>query len=91
VRRDHHLKPDPRRMTGLQHYREAERLLAESMRPDSYDYPAQQADRYVAAAQVHAILALAAATMTGGQFDINVAGNTQPGAEFDPAQPDGFA
>ncbi len=78
-------------MTGLQHYREAERLLAESMRPDSYDYPAEQAGRFIAAAQVHATLALVAATWLDGQFDTHRDNNTQPSAEFDPAQPDAFA
>jgi hypothetical protein len=91
MRHDHHFEPDPRRMTGLQHYREAERLLAESMRPDSYDYPSEQADRYIAAAQVHATLALVAVTAPGHQLDADVAGGTEPGAEFDPAQPGDFA
>ena len=77
-------------MTGAQHYREAERLLAESMRPDSYDYPAEQAARFIAAAQVHATLALAAATSQDGQFDAD-RDEAQPGAEFDPTHPDAFA
>jgi hypothetical protein len=76
-------------MTGLQHYREAERLLAEAMRPDSYDYPAEQSGRLIAAAQVHATLALAAATWPDGQIDKD-RDDTQP-AEFDPAHPDAFA
>jgi hypothetical protein len=54
-------------MTGPEHYREAERLLAEA------DVPPQQraepgwltADELVVAAQVHATLALAAATAAG--------------------------
>jgi hypothetical protein len=87
MRRDRHSEPDPRRMTGLQHYREAQRLLAESMRPESYDYPAERADRYIAAAQVHATLALVAVTIPEGHLDVDVVGNAPAGAEFDPAQP----
>ena len=75
-------------MSGPQHYREAERLLAESMRPDSYDYPAERANRYIAAAQVHATLALAAANMPAGKLDVEV--NAGPDPTFDPAQPGGF-
>ena len=76
-------------MTGLQHYREAERLLAESMRPDSYDYPAEQTGRFIAAAQVHATLALVAATWPDGQID-EVLDGTRPSADFDPTNPDAF-
>lgn len=50
-------------MTGPEHYREAERLLVEShaeLRP--YDEGPCEADRTIAEAQVHATLALAAAT-----------------------------
>lgn len=50
-------------MTGPEHYREAERLMAESddvLRP--HDEGPCEADRMLAAAQVHATLALAAAT-----------------------------
>lgn len=49
-------------MTGPEHYREAERLVAESyeiLRP--HDEGPCEADRLLAAAQVHATLALAAA------------------------------
>jgi hypothetical protein len=77
-------------MTGPQHYREAERLLAESMRPDSYDYPAERANRYIAAAQVHATLALAAANMPAEELDLEAAADAGPGATFDPAQPGGY-
>ena len=49
-------------MTGPQHYREAQRLLKQSNELDVTDAPV-----VVAAAQVHATLALAAATAeTGG-------------------------
>lgn len=59
-RRDEHV------VTGAQHYTEAERLImrADSMFGDSQvgdPYPA--AAHYIAAAQVHATLALAAATV----------------------------
>jgi hypothetical protein len=50
-------------MTGPEHYREAERLLAESQtihRPNDEGHC--EADRTIAEAQVHATLALAAAT-----------------------------
>lgn len=50
-------------MTGPEHYRMAEQLLAESMselRPNDEGHC--EADRTIAAAQVHATLALAAAT-----------------------------
>ncbi|POG47133.1 hypothetical protein BV881_12405 [Streptomyces sp. ZL-24] len=50
-------------MTGPEHYREAERLIAESyaiLRP--HDEGPCEADRSLAEAQVHATLALAAAT-----------------------------
>lgn len=56
-------------MTGPEHYDEAERLIAESHRAaESPNYGAahadrlRAADRIVAQAQVHATLALAAAT-----------------------------
>jgi hypothetical protein len=50
-------------MTGPEHYREAERLLAESrtiLRPNDEGHC--EADRSIAEAHVHATLALAAAT-----------------------------
>lgn len=50
-------------MTGPDHYRKAEQLLAEShtvLRPN--DEGPCEADRVIAEAQVHATLALAAAT-----------------------------
>lgn len=50
-------------MTGPEHYREAERLITESygiIRPN--DEGPCEADRLLAEAQVHATLALAAAT-----------------------------
>lgn len=46
-------------MTGPEHYKAAERLLAES---DNFLPEDQQGCVYLAAAQVHATLALAAAT-----------------------------
>jgi hypothetical protein len=49
------------------------------MRPDSYDYPAGRANRYIAAAQVHATLAPVAATTPGHQLETDVAGS-QPAA-----------
>lgn len=45
-------------MTGAEHYRYAEHLLDEAGDVD----PGDPAERYVSAAQVHATLALAAAT-----------------------------
>lgn len=49
-------------MTGPEHYREAERLLAEVATDDGGIDFGDVGDEYVAAAQVHATLALAAAT-----------------------------
>ncbi|MFE2353418.1 hypothetical protein [Streptomyces parvulus] len=51
-------------MTGPEHYREAERLLelASSSKETTYEGDNPEADRDIAAAQVHATLALAAAT-----------------------------
>jgi hypothetical protein len=54
-------------MNGPDHYREAERLLAESrteLRPNDEGHC--EADRTIAEAQVHATLALAAATRDAG-------------------------
>ncbi|MFJ9890844.1 hypothetical protein ACIQRW_34035 [Streptomyces sp. NPDC091287] len=64
-------------MNGPEHYREAERLLAEAdtiLRP--YDEGPCEADRVLAAAQVHASLALTAVTVeqaanTASAADIN--------------------
>ncbi|GGU12948.1 hypothetical protein [Streptomyces violascens] len=51
-------------MTGPEHYREAERLIAVAVRSDQTTYEGEnpEADRTLAEAQVHATLALAAAT-----------------------------
>lgn len=49
-------------MTGPEHYREAERLLAEGLHVLGEDGPLTGAAEPLAAAQVHATLALAAAT-----------------------------
>jgi hypothetical protein len=68
-------------MTGPEHYREAERLLAESrtvLRPN--DEGPCEADRTIAEAQVHATLALTAATAMQAAVD-----GSEPGmgsAEF---------
>ena len=51
-------------MTGPEHYREAERLLGALAGQDRGTFP--QEDRVVAEAQVHATLALAAATALSG-------------------------
>ncbi|HEY3477513.1 MAG TPA: hypothetical protein VGL02_01325 [Streptomyces sp.] len=48
--------------TGPEHYREAERLLTELVRDDGSLCFGDGGEAYVAAAQVHATLALAAAT-----------------------------
>ncbi|MFE9372306.1 hypothetical protein ACFYM2_21400 [Streptomyces sp. NPDC006711] len=60
-------------MTGPEHYREAERLLAESQsiaRP--HDERPCEADRTIAEAQVHATLALASATaLQPSQYGMN--------------------
>ncbi|MBQ0974510.1 helix-turn-helix domain-containing protein [Streptomyces sp. RK31] len=55
-------------MTGPEHYREAERLLAAAASSDQTTYEGfnPEADRDIAAAQVHATLALAAAALAGG-------------------------
>ena len=53
-------------MTGLEHYREAERLLTEEISVDPSGAEVHRAFAVaVAAAQVHATLALAAATALG--------------------------
>ncbi|MFD8866070.1 hypothetical protein ACFV1F_17125 [Streptomyces sp. NPDC059590] len=68
-------------MTGPEHYREAERLLAESrteLRPNDEGHC--EADRTIAEAQAHAMLALAAATAMQAAVD-----GSEPGmgsAEF---------
>ncbi|MFF7829771.1 hypothetical protein ACFZCM_31600 [Streptomyces rochei] len=51
-------------MTGPEHYREAERLLSVATSSDQTTYEGEnpEADRTIAEAQVHATLALAAAT-----------------------------
>jgi hypothetical protein len=50
-------------MTGPDHYREAERLIAEQAKVTRlHDDTCPEADRMLAEAQVHATLALAAAT-----------------------------
>ncbi|WP_432164915.1 hypothetical protein [Streptomyces sp. bgisy031] len=57
-------------MTGPEHYREAEFLLAESrneLRPNDEGHC--EADRTIAEAQVHATLAHAAATAMGAPVD----------------------
>lgn len=53
-------------MTGPEHYKEAERLLANADRDVSENWPASTGERksdVIAAAQVHATLALTAATV----------------------------
>lgn len=50
-------------MTGPEHYREAQRLLAEAVSWDSGERQMQGDAVVIAAAQVHATLALAAATV----------------------------
>lgn len=49
-------------MTGPEHYREAERLLTERVFVGRYGTEISTFEEIVAAAQVHATLALAAAT-----------------------------
>ena len=50
-------------MTGREHFREAERLIDAAFRtPDQYGDGAEGARQDIAAAQVHATLALVAAT-----------------------------
>ncbi|MBA2696959.1 MAG: hypothetical protein H0U62_14235 [Actinobacteria bacterium] len=50
-------------MSGTQHYREAERLLVEvDKTPDQWGEAAEYCRQQLTAAQVHATLALAAAT-----------------------------
>ena len=51
-------------MTGPEHYREAEELMESLANRDRDEYPG---DTVTAEAQVHAILALAAATAIGGR------------------------
>jgi hypothetical protein len=90
-------------MTGPEHYREAERLLAgthfQIEGEPFYNHPSE---RDIAAAQVHATLALAAATATGAAAtayaaDINLydvaaweraAGSTRPAPDEDDEDPD---
>lgn len=54
-------------MTGTEHYREAERLLADCVDSNGNPptSPAPELDQCIALAQVHATLALAAATRNG--------------------------
>jgi hypothetical protein len=52
-------------MTGLEHYKQAERLIDERSLPPAHDLAVQQ----IALAQVHATLALAAGLAGSGQFD----------------------
>lgn len=58
-------------MTGPEHYREAERLLelASSSKGTSFEGENPMADRDIAAAQVHATLALTAATAMQAAVD----------------------
>ncbi|MET7933432.1 hypothetical protein [Streptomyces sp. NPDC005322] len=64
-------------MTGPEHYREAERLLAEACTiPRPHDEGHCEADRTIAEAQVHATLALAAATAMQAPVDDCAAGMT---------------
>lgn len=60
-------------MTGPEHYKEAGRLLAQA---ESAQYGDDREAYYLRAAQVHATLALAAATAISE-------GGTMPGADFD--------
>ena len=52
-------------MTGPEHYRKAEALLAKGT-----DDPTERGANRLAAAQVHAMLALAAATGLGADLDV---------------------
>jgi hypothetical protein len=58
-------------VTGPEHYLEAERLLAMCVDSDGYPPPAAEPalDAYMRLAQVHATLALAAATALGFETD----------------------
>jgi hypothetical protein len=58
-------------VTGPEHYREAERLLVSTDRSvtDQFGDGAECARQQLAAAQVHATLALAAATVNGSHPD----------------------
>ncbi|MGA5424572.1 hypothetical protein [Streptomyces lavendulocolor] len=58
-------------MTGPDHHRLAEALLAKANRAEADDAPT-----LLAAAQVHATLALAAATAMGAAFEGDIAGFT---------------
>jgi hypothetical protein len=70
-------------MTGPEHYKEAERLLSEATARDPHYVPPggdpgvplgpPQRDQMIALAQVHATLALAAATAIGDSDQWNVA------------------
>lgn len=55
-------------MTGPEHYREAERLLSGAVTTDN-PFPHLRPDELLGAAQVHATLALAAATALGARGD----------------------
>lgn len=65
-------------MNGSEHYRQAERLLAlaGASKQTSYEGENPEADRDIAAAQVHATLALAAATAMAAPVDDEIAGFT---------------
>ena len=63
-------------MTGPEHYREAERLMKRADRIMD-GFPSEEYAQTIAVAQVHATLALAAATALGREGE----GRTQPGKD----------
>ena len=64
-------------MDGPQHYREAERLLAQAKTGTDHLYGEQQAIPTLLAAMAHATLAAAAATATGSSADWMKAAGTR--------------
>lgn len=61
-------------MSGPQHYAEAERLLSFAMLDDTYVDTGNAGEATLAAAQVHATLALAAATIEVADITAGAAG-----------------
>jgi hypothetical protein len=60
---------EEKQMDGPQHYKEAERLLAQAKTSTDHFYGEQQAIPTLLAAMAHATLAAAAATATGSSAD----------------------
>jgi hypothetical protein len=65
-------------MTGSEHYREAERAIAHARELQSDNGPGCGSEEVLAEAQVHATLALAAATAEAGGLACKTSGGQSP-------------